>query len=572
MVDRLISVGDAFELPPSVKVLDENLPSRLGEAALSATIVEDKKAPTDGGAAAKAEAGAITVTTSGHSQMYGLAGDGALPGLNGQPARSTNNTQDSLKAALDLMYPGAVTTNFRARSGETAESWFGFNETADHGDIEFVWLDQNEAVNGTLVADDVANMQRVAETITKAGSQPVFLGGHTLQPRDWTQKWFPRAAILRRVAERYGGRYFDVSEWQHAFKKSHDYHTPSVDSFHFNDKGYALMGTRLAALLGPKGLHPHKVAPGTRLVPNDHAMLGGDVVTRTGMLDANTIRITAGQSVLIPVEAVAPVDTHVRFFSTTTAGIGTGRIRYALSKAGILDRAVATGPTSDFGYGVPVRGHTLMGGPDLICVTCDTGELEIEAVDFLPVSKGFNSDGADPRTRKSAPMAGTTIVDTGQTWDGLLDTSTPLSLLMSDGTLADARIDSYVTFHGGTGTGFSGFALGANVNPDPAYIGFNTGIMIGRESNTQLLIRIIDGTGNAANHYYGAFFTSGQPWSGILSVNIVQGSAQVLMNGVVVGTPIALGNRHYLPGFFVGIDAPAFSANSCTITAPDGCV
>ncbi|WP_299169916.1 hypothetical protein [uncultured Arthrobacter sp.] len=50
------------------------------------------------------------VAVSGHSQMYGQGGDGALPGINEQTtAPSTNNAPYSLKAVLDLMYPGLFT-------------------------------------------------------------------------------------------------------------------------------------------------------------------------------------------------------------------------------------------------------------------------------------------------------------------------------------------------------------------------------------------------------------------------------------------------------------------------------
>lgn len=139
------------------------------------SIVADKKSGTDGSAVALAlgwaAPGGVTVTTLGHPQMFGLGGDNALPGLWGQPTRSTNNPPDSNKAALDLMYPGAVTINNRASSGETAAGWLGFNAGIDHGDIEFLCLDQNEAVNSTSIADDVVNFQKVLQVIIDGASQ-----------------------------------------------------------------------------------------------------------------------------------------------------------------------------------------------------------------------------------------------------------------------------------------------------------------------------------------------------------------------------------------------------------------
>ena len=39
MVNRLVSVGDDFNLPDAVNVVDGNLPDRLQDAALSATYV-----------------------------------------------------------------------------------------------------------------------------------------------------------------------------------------------------------------------------------------------------------------------------------------------------------------------------------------------------------------------------------------------------------------------------------------------------------------------------------------------------------------------------------------------------
>ena len=39
MVNRLVSVGDDFTIPPAVKVADANLPARLADGALNATYV-----------------------------------------------------------------------------------------------------------------------------------------------------------------------------------------------------------------------------------------------------------------------------------------------------------------------------------------------------------------------------------------------------------------------------------------------------------------------------------------------------------------------------------------------------
>ena len=76
MVNRLVSVGDDFTIPPAVKVADTNLPARLQDGALNATYASafpESQAITYNG-----DGSVETVTENGVATSYTYNSDGTV--------------------------------------------------------------------------------------------------------------------------------------------------------------------------------------------------------------------------------------------------------------------------------------------------------------------------------------------------------------------------------------------------------------------------------------------------------------------------------------------------------------
>ncbi|WP_299169918.1 hypothetical protein [uncultured Arthrobacter sp.] len=435
--------------------------------------------------------------------------------------------------------------------------------TRPHDNIEFVWLDSNDFVYNIDPIVNAKNIRRIADEISNSGSQPVFIGGHFTNIRADTHNRQARAAIVRRVAERYGSRYIDVAELLNAIPSVANIWT---DGTPLNDAAFALVGTRLAALMGPKGIHPPKLGPGQRITTNHQLIMGGAPTGRPGATDGKTILLTAGQTAILPFDATAPTDALVRFFSGSTAGVGTGRIRYALGKAGIPDRAVNIEPRTF----TTVRGHTHHGGPDLVFVTCDTGTLAIDSVDFAPPKNNVRSGLTPAIEVVKSDLSGTVLggPHPGYTYATAYDEQTPFSVIKADGAHADARIDFMVTLGGATG-GPQVVAIASCLYGEAtASMGIKEGYGI-RRSGASLIVRKFTGSGNTDILSNGAFFTTGQDWTGMVSFVFTGGNVQVLMNGVAAGAAVESAWSHYIPGVYSGA-GPLLDIRSCAVQAPAG--
>jgi hypothetical protein len=481
-----------------------------------------------------------------------------------------------MKAALDLMWPGGFILANNTRSGENSRDLLGAyanpNLAWTHGNIEFVWLDSNDFVHDIPIEENAENIRKLADEIIAEGSQPVFIGGHFMKDRAATHNRQARSNLVRRIAERYGTRYVDIAELEAGFPSVTELWT---DGVHFTDAGYAMVGTRLAALLGPKGLNPPRIGPGTRFLPNHQYIQGGTVTDRAGAEDGRTIRLTAGQTATIAFDAETPADAVVRFWSdNATNGVGTGRIRYALSKAGIPDRGVNVGSKPAALPGITVRGHTHRGGPDLIFITCDTGSLEIEGVDFVQVLPNLRPGKTTANRTVASKISGAALMNplAGNTYSVAADAHTPVSGVKADGTNADFRVDFLATF--GAGTGASSQALGLIAAPsyDQGWLGFGCGYIVRRGGGTaDLIIRSFNADGSLTNiHVDTAFFVAGTAWTGTVSFVATAGQLQVYMNGVAAGPAIAMAWKHYIPGAYSGA-GPVLTIQGCTIQAPAGC-
>lgn len=204
-------------------------------------------------------------------------------------------------------------------------------------------------------------------------------------------------------------------------------------------------------------------------------MIGGEVVGRIEPRSVYVVQLTAGQTLTIPVDVISAAIPLIRFYSGAgTMGVGTGRIRYPLGKAGIPDFAVNIGPTTAAGYGVPVFGHRYAGGPDLVTITCGTGTLEIEGIEWVAPRKGINPGSSGGITMPTA-AAPATLAAPPAGYKSLVGPYTPFSIIVAIGANTNATIVARVTFHAGTGSGLSGIALAANHDPNDVSFGFRAG-------------------------------------------------------------------------------------------------
>ncbi|MCT9624251.1 hypothetical protein HWD94_03820 [Pseudarthrobacter equi] len=563
-------------------------------AALSATIGDkivadtpaiiaaesQRETPTTGALRRKvADAVAVVASMTGHSLMYGTyGGSGNTPPVNGSTnTRSSDSVPESMNSMLGHINYGNTKTILNNafpgdRTSEVLSRWSG----GSSGDIEFIWADANDAKNyggfpdGALTPEQTAaNTVALIKRSQARGAQPVIIGGAPAVSLNDSRRIFAAAETQRQVAQRMGVPYVRVSDLLNVVPSPR---TVFWDSIHLNSPGYAAIGTRLAALMGPRGLDPLPVAPGKVILPSHHEQSGrGSITDRTNARDGNVIGLAnAGASIVtFCVNATQPCDIIVWCYSEAgagAAGVGTISHNRLLGKVGVAKKVASIAYGS--GRAVPVRLGTLRGGPDVIILGCDAGTIEIEAIEFVPVRQSNITPSVGMRMVKSditGVRVGDTNVPTGAA-ESVFDPLACFGITNNAMTGVAARADFTVRFAAHNTPGkLQGVALSAG-NSKTADHQINGGYVALRDG-TNLILREFNGAGvtnplNVAN-----VFPSTGAWDGVISfVFDATANLSIYVEGVQAGTAVASKFKQFFPGVLAETGFPA-TVLGCSIVA-----
>ena len=350
-----------------ITLQESDLPDRLSVGELSATILDNVEAvaedpagpiatgyaspgdPTAGAGMQKAAATIVrTVVATGHSLIYGqdTTASGTNPGINGAPqTRSSSTPTGTFATQAGYTAVGALVTLVNQgypgdRSREALSRWVA----GVSGDLELIWADTNDAMNyggfGTGVITDAETSRNLRDLIKRArgrGSEVVVIGGAPVTVVQDSRKIFASAEANRVVAERMGARYIDAGELLAGLPLAKSTWT---DGVHLSPEAYALVGGRLAGLLGPKGNKPPVAHPGRIFTPRQKLFVRGTVTTRADATSGETLAVTSGTTIALSVEVAQPVVPIIKLL-VGASGVGAGVV-------GIYTNAALSGHPNRF--------------------------------------------------------------------------------------------------------------------------------------------------------------------------------------------------------------------------------
>jgi len=451
----------------------------------------------------------IAVSLTGHSLMYGMdtTAAGTNPGVNGSTlTRSATPTPERFDLMTDYLSAGAVDIVNQAYPGDRSTEALTRWVAGTSSDLEIFWCDTNDGLSsgaGPALTDaqTSANMRDFIKRARARGADVIVVGGVPGVVDSDHRKIFASAQAERTVAERMGARYVDVGELLTALPKSLTFNSSGV---HLQKEGYNLVGTRLAALTGPKGINPPKVGPGRVFTPRDglHTLRSpAAIVARGGAADTTVWGLGVLGTLGLCVDVVQPCIPLIRArVIGTTEGFGVVGIYHETGGSGRSNRFVKIAASSSqtaAGY-VYFLGAPLMSpGPASVVLRGESGQVEIDSIEFLPIPQGFYSVG-DPtfdqkRTKKISltPVGGASAGRANASWDAMFDTASGVAT--ATGSTGATNVDTRWLFDLNLGPNTSGVVLAQSLYSAPAssFWGFAQGYMFIR-SGTSLLARKLD--------------------------------------------------------------------------------
>lgn len=408
---------------------------------LSATFVPQsvRVAPTTGDAVVKRlqdVPATMTVVLTGHSLIYGQdtsATGTVAPGNGSDKTRNPQRPAVSMKQALDNLLPG-VTIVDQGFPGDRADQGITRWAGGASGDVEFIWYEQNEALQKTSIATYKTSIQALVDRAISRGSQPILLGGGPTRFPGATNRLIRAyTAVTRQVAARNGIPYYDVGEMLTAVPGGASATWAGTDLIHYSTAAYAIIGLKLATILGPWGIPMPKAAPGVVLYPANGIAYAGTLASRVTEESADlVIRMGPGEVTQIPVDVSVPCVPIVDYRASSDGnGVGTGAINIYFGNAGELSKIVNI-PTHTDGKPHAVRGQELRGtGPETIILSCSSGSLEVERIRFVAPDTlyGYGATDLTSTGRRShrSRLSGTVVgpARAGTTYDALADPTCP---------------------------------------------------------------------------------------------------------------------------------------------------
>lgn len=338
-----------------------------------------------------------TIAVTGHSLPYGqdTTGTGTNPPTNGATqTRSQYPPTDALRVQAGFLSTSAVVVLNQTYPGDrTAEALTRW-ASGSSGDAEFFWLDTNDANAygpGVPLTDKETstNLASLAARARARSAAFIVIGGMPVLDRRDSWRVFASAETERTVAERLGATYIDAGELANGAATSGLYWT---DSVHLVGSVYHLIGARLAALLGPKGVNPPKVSAGRVFTWRDALWAGNaEPVAQAAPNSAGkTTRVNVGDSLGFSFWADEPVVPLVTLRASADAVVGV-YTNLHIDRPPVFATVHPTGAQSVAVLGQPVTSP----GPAAVVVRAESGNLDVISIEFLPVRRGaWNPDAA----------------------------------------------------------------------------------------------------------------------------------------------------------------------------------
>lgn len=495
-----------------------------------------------------ADAQQRSVVATGHSQFYGMLTGGPVAPANGSATnRSAYAPTTELQRQATYLSPGAVRVVNQTlpgdRTTEALTRWAG----GVSGDIEFFWLDINDAVKpGESLSDSetAANMGRLAKRARDRGATFVVIGGTPVQNVQNAHRVFASSETQRAVTERLGGVYIDAGELLNDSTGAR-----WTDGTHLTDDGFSLVGARIAGLLGPKGVHAPTAHPGRIFDWRDHLWVGGALAASAAPAHPGTggsfvYRVAPGGAMGFAFNVEAPVVPVIKFRTTADAVAGV-YTNLDINRAPVYGTVKASGA-----HVATIVGRRIMSpGPAGIVVRSESGgALDILSVEFVPWKAGEQTQ--DAWSGSFAPVGGMGPRPS-RDWQARIDHSgsTPLS----SGAAQTAGLDRKFLFQGTLGATNCGVVLAETTNPVSAFAVAN-GVGILRAG---AVLRVKTFTGGVASDVdvAGVFPASGR-WVGSIEAAFVGGDMLIYVDNVlrhtIVGYPFKLATPGILAGAAAG--------------------
>lgn len=558
---------------------------RLSDATLAKEYgsVDD---PTNGAALHVSESGGSrTVALTGHSLVYGqdTTAAGTTAPTNGSTVtRSATPTTERFNEQAKFTSPGLITTINQSYPGDrTAEALTRW-AMGTSGAIEFFWIDTNDGTGtgaGVQLTDaqTAANLRDLVARARSRGADVVVLGGSPSSADIATsRRIFASAETERTIAERLGARYVDVGELLAAFPRAAALFSSGA---HLTAQGYSLVGSRIAALLGPKGVNPPKVGPGRVITPRDQLAVVPNIATRAGAADGSVWVLGLNETLSISVDVTTPCVPIFRArVNGTTGGFGSAALYYNLGSSGYRAKYIplvaGASIAATNGAYVYIRGDALLSpGPEALVLVPRVGNLEIDSVSFVPVDSwnaiGTGAPDFDTRLSRGLdfyPVGGSSVGRSSASWDVCLDTTSGVSLATNSAgsTYTGARWLFDLTL----GPSISGVILAQSVYPTVDSM-IAQGYMIYR-AGTSLIVRKFDAGTITDTTYTAAFASATGNVRCTLEIYFDPATQlfSIYLDGALKGT-VASAWKFYMAGLIAGAAGSlGYSAGTGTVTQP----
>lgn len=355
--------------------------------------------------------GSRDVAATGHSLFYGqdTTATGTTPPTNGATqTRSEYPTTSALNAQSAFLSTSAIVLINQTRPGDRTADALTRWATGTSGDIEYFWLDTNDALglgsgDPLTDAETAENMNLLAKRAQERNAAFIVIGGMPVQSKTNSWKVFASAETERTIAERLGAIYIDAGELANGSATTGTYWT---DGTHLAGQVYSLIGARLAALLGPKGVNPPKVAAGRRFDWRDALFAGAPnpVTASTPSAAGRVTRINAGETVGFSFWATEPVIPVATFRQTNTgvAGLFTNLNVDQDPHYATIYGAIGAHQGTQIVKGPMVASP----GPAGFVVRAESGTLDLISIEFIPADITLRGE---PETFTLGPVGGKTV-------------------------------------------------------------------------------------------------------------------------------------------------------------------
>lgn len=503
-----------------------------------------------------------TVALTGDSLMYGqdTTATGTLPPVNG--ATHTRSSEPPTKAFLSqskfTSTSATVIVNQAYPGDRTAEALTRW-ANGSSGDAEFFWLGTNDAIAygpGTPLTDaqSMANMAKLAKRARDRGAPFIVIGGAPVSNTRNAFKIFASSESLRTVAERYGAKYIDAGEILNDMDEANGSYW--TDGVHWSYQAYSLIGARLAALLGPKGINPPKVSPGRRFTWMDNVWTGGSNVTVSSPnINGSVTRIVDAGAVVLSYDAVVPVRPLVKVRATTAAVVGI----YSNLEVNRSPKRASINASG--GEVVSIVGPpTMSPGPSAVTVYSESGSIDVLSIEFIGIDPSMQR--YDRGVWTSGPIGGNAASRVDPNWDAVVfwDAAQPSRSGASQGSIVRPRF----LFDYRCGGASSGVFIAASIDT-AKYQAVDNGILVQRNGANWRMRLAVDGTFTDVSVASGGLFDSAGTITAVTVELYVDGtSVLVYANQVLIHTFTGITWKYFIPGFIAGNSANGFVAGTMT--------